>query len=107
MSALQIIAMSAFLWLLWKALKTYLAHTPLDNVPGPASPSFLSGKHLSAGGSNALNVASCIAGHMGPLYDRHEGWSFNRYLGDNFHSVARLKGLFGVSSVLKTGRHQR
>ncbi|OBZ67710.1 hypothetical protein A0H81_12280 [Grifola frondosa] len=53
-----------------------LVRSPLDNVPGPPSPSWL-------------------AGNLGQLSRRHEGWTFLRELSENYGPVMKLNGLFG------------
>lgn len=50
MSLLQIawlplaVFLDALLWLLWRYLRSVLVRSPLDNIRGPSSPSFIQGE---------------------------------------------------------------
>ncbi|KAJ3489260.1 hypothetical protein NLI96_g2239 [Meripilus lineatus] len=60
----------------WWLLKDFVLRSPLDKIPGPPSPSLL-------------------AGHLGRLFHRHEGWKLHNELASNYGPVSSLKGGFG------------
>ncbi|KAK7685185.1 hypothetical protein QCA50_011548 [Cerrena zonata] len=62
-------------WLLWKLLSDFFVRSPIDNIPGPPSPSLL-------------------RGHINQIYHR-DGWRFIDMLGTRYNKVVKLNGLFG------------
>ncbi|KAI0697096.1 cytochrome P450 [Cerioporus squamosus] len=63
------------LWLLWRYLRPTFVKSPLDNVRGPPSQSF-------------------IHGNLNQIFERHAS-DFHRYLERDFGPVSTLHGLFG------------
>ncbi|KAI0631630.1 cytochrome P450 [Trametes polyzona] len=62
-------------WVVWKLVRGFHApRSTIDNLPGPPSPSWLSG-------------------HLGELYDR-QGWRFHREL-MNYGPACKLRQMFG------------
>ncbi|KAK7681425.1 hypothetical protein QCA50_015517 [Cerrena zonata] len=62
-------------WILWRMTSNFILRSPLDNIPGPAS-------------------VSWVKGNLGQLYYRH-GWNWLDSLGNDFNKVVKLTGLFG------------
>ncbi|KAK7691797.1 hypothetical protein QCA50_005200 [Cerrena zonata] len=62
-------------WVAWRATRTLFVQSPLDNIPGPESPSYL-------------------RGNLRQFYDRH-GWDFLDRLGTRYNSVVRITGILG------------
>ena len=63
----------------WLA-KTFVLHNPLDNIKGPASPSFL-------------------FGHLNLLLSNHPGLEFQQEISDTYGRVVLLKSEMGVRSL--------
>ncbi|KZT04037.1 cytochrome P450 [Laetiporus sulphureus 93-53] len=74
-SILQTIVICALCFVLWYLAKSVFLRSPLDNVPGPVSQSFLKG-------------------NFGQLLDR-TGWDFQWEIGEKYGSVVKLNGLLG------------
>jgi hypothetical protein len=91
---------AVFAWVLWISLKHFVIKHPLDNIPGPPSPSFLTGGYPAPFGSlsTSLHANHLRAGNVGQMTDP-QGWKFHRDLADVFGGVAKLHGLFGVCSA--------
>jgi hypothetical protein len=91
---------SVFAWVFWIFLKHFVIKHPLDNIPGPSSPSFLTGGYLVpfASLSTSLRANHLRAGNVGQMTDPL-GWSFHKHLIDVFGGVAKYHGLFGVCSA--------
>ncbi|KAA1472336.1 cytochrome P450 [Dentipellis sp. KUC8613] len=64
------------LLLVWKFLWQWIRQTPLRNIPGPSSPSFLTG-----------NIAQ--------LFDPRKGWQFHDDIVRTYGRVVRVGGFFG------------
>lgn len=60
----------------WWLLKEFTIRSPLDNVPGPRSPSLLSG-------------------HLEDLFHRHKGWQLHNELSNSYAGVSRIRGFLG------------
>ena len=65
----------------WWLLKDLVLGSPLDNIPGPPSPSLL-------------------AGHLPKFFHRHEGWKIHTELSDNYAAVSKINGPFGVYLII-------
>ncbi|KAJ7088057.1 cytochrome P450 [Mycena belliarum] len=61
---------------IWYLVRRFFVSTPLDNVPGPPSPSFLTGNLLE-------------------LHDP-DGWEFHHQLETNYGQVVKLRGLLSA-----------
>ncbi|KAI0653691.1 cytochrome P450 [Cubamyces menziesii] len=74
---LQYVVLSLITYCLWKLWRWSLSSSPspLDNIHGPPSPSW-------------------IAGHMLQIYDK-QGWEFHRTLQMEYGPVSRLQSMFG------------
>ncbi|KAI0366467.1 cytochrome P450 [Pilatotrama ljubarskyi] len=72
---LQYIVILATTYGIWRLLGFCYRRSPLDNIPGPPSPSWL-------------------AGHLLQLYDK-QGWDFHRDLETKYGPVSRLQSMFG------------
>ncbi|KAI0648533.1 cytochrome P450 [Trametes meyenii] len=75
-SSLFVVAGVAFLGLLWHVFGEYCLSSPLDNIQGPPSTSFLQG-------------------HIKPLFER-KGWKYLADLAETYGPVSRLQGLLGA-----------
>ncbi|RPD54881.1 cytochrome P450 [Lentinus tigrinus ALCF2SS1-6] len=73
---LQSAAICGVSWLLWKYFRQLVVRSPLDNIPGPRSQSFL-------------------YGNLEQLLHRRDGWGFLRHLTDSYPGVAKLHGPLG------------
>ncbi|KAJ2919030.1 hypothetical protein MD484_g1462, partial [Candolleomyces efflorescens] len=78
-SAPQIALVTAGTWILWRVLKRVLTKSPLDNIPGPSSKSFL-------------------AGDFEQLWSP-TGWEFHRNISEKYGSVLKLDGAFGAKTL--------
>jgi len=58
----------------WAIFRRFIARSPLDNIPGPLSPSFWKG-------------------NMGQLMAMN-GWAFHSHIAETYGSVVKLKGVF-------------
>ncbi|KAI0760472.1 cytochrome P450 [Fomes fomentarius] len=74
-AVLQAVAICFLSWFLWKYLRQIVVRTPLDNIPGPLTKSFL-------------------YGNLRQLLDRN-GWGFIEHLTDCYPGIARLSGPLG------------
>ena len=84
-------------WFLWKYFRHVFVKTPLDNVPGPASPSFWLGR------CRLLSIPILLTlflGNFNQLFARN-GWSFYQDIVYNpqGNSVVKVHGLAGVSCI--------
>ncbi|KIM86533.1 hypothetical protein PILCRDRAFT_64609 [Piloderma croceum F 1598] len=64
-----------FVWVFWTFLKLIVVKHPLDNIPGPPSPSF-------------------FTGNFGQMFNP-QGWEFHRRLVDTFGGISKVQGLLG------------
>ncbi|KAF9043230.1 cytochrome P450 [Panaeolus papilionaceus] len=64
---------------LWKILRWFFFKSDLDNIPGPASPSFFKG--------------------VFPQIFNVNGWDYHRYLWDTFGKVIKIKGVMGENQL--------
>ncbi|KAL4242915.1 cytochrome P450 family protein [Abortiporus biennis] len=64
------------LWVLWKLFRNYVLRSPLDNIPGPKSSSWLTG-------------------NIKEFEDRKLGWDFREDLLNKWNSVVRMRGILG------------
>lgn len=87
----------ASIFLVLDALRRYLVRNPLDNVPGPAPLSILTGTHIVI--DPPMLTASRYIGDMAVLFHRHKGWDFVRKL-EGYGSIARVQGIFGVRILI-------
>ncbi|KAI0365140.1 cytochrome P450 [Pilatotrama ljubarskyi] len=71
----QSAAVCVFAFVLWKYFRQLFVKSPLDNIPGPPSESFL-------------------YGHLQQMLDRH-AWPMYEYLTDSYKGVVRLAGPLG------------
>ncbi|KAI0718780.1 cytochrome P450 [Cerioporus squamosus] len=72
---LQGLAICSASWFLWKYFRQVVVKSPLDNIPGPPSGSFLYGNYKQ-------------------ILDRN-GWGFLSYLTDSYPGIAKLYGPLG------------
>lgn len=77
---LTFISICIISWIVWKVSKRFLLKSPLDILPGPSSPSFLSG-----------NIVQ--------LFDI-DGWEYHRHVLDRYGRAARITGAFGERLLL-------
>jgi hypothetical protein len=86
-----------FVWVFWIFLKPVVVKHPLNNIPGPPSPSFFTGERLD----HLLiwlsfePITDLQAGNFGQVFNP-QGWDFHRRLVDTFGGVIKLQGLWGV-----------
>ncbi|KAI0782963.1 cytochrome P450 [Abortiporus biennis] len=71
----QAIILYVFTWVLWKVSRRYLLKSPLDNIPGPPSSSF-------------------VFGNLKEIDDPKDGWGFQEMLATKWNGVVRVKGIF-------------
>ncbi|KAM5537528.1 hypothetical protein V8D89_008855 [Ganoderma adspersum] len=74
-SVLQAILICTSTWFLWRFFRQSVVKSNLDNIPGPASPSFL-------------------YGHIQKLRDK-QGWAFHEELAEKYPAVVRLAAPLG------------
>ncbi|KAI0760700.1 cytochrome P450 [Fomes fomentarius] len=74
-SLFQATIIGAVTWFLWKYFRQIVVTSPLDNVPGPPSGSFLYG-----------NLRQVL---------HKSGWGFIQHLTDTYPGVVKLRGPFG------------
>jgi len=77
---LRVGLISAVLWVASRVVRRLLARSPLDNIPGPPSHSW-------------------IRGNFGQLFNRRGGWDFFFELGEKYGSVVRFHGPLGRKSL--------
>ncbi|KAF9482535.1 cytochrome P450 [Pholiota conissans] len=77
--SIQTFEIIALCWLLWKALKPWVVKSPLDNVPGPRSDSFVKGVFTKFFNNNA--------------------WAYHQYLAKTFGSIIKIRGPFGENEL--------
>ncbi|KAI0657157.1 cytochrome P450 [Cubamyces menziesii] len=75
MPLLQILGYAVLLYIGWRVLRPYLSKSPLDNLPGPKSESW-------------------ISGNVGKMFHRRESWEYQRGL------VAQFGRLFAIHGLL-------
>ncbi|KZT66921.1 cytochrome P450 [Daedalea quercina L-15889] len=80
LSVLRVVALLGTAYVLFKALQSYLGHSPLDNIPGPPSGHWMNG-------------------NMGQLFDR-ANWNFNHEIGLKYGPVVKLHGMLGTKQLL-------
>ncbi|KAJ3534433.1 hypothetical protein NM688_g7137 [Phlebia brevispora] len=80
MGSIDAIVLVVAVWLLWKLLGKMLARSPLDNIPGPPSSSFLQG-------------------NMREYMDR-QGWDFQDQMAEKYGSVVKLHDILGGRALL-------
>lgn len=80
----------------WWLIKDLIVRSPLDNIPGPPSPSLLAGRYRIPVGRDILTI---FVGHLERLFHRHEGWKLHTDLSDNYAAVSRISGPLGVRSI--------
>ncbi|EJF60519.1 cytochrome P450 [Dichomitus squalens LYAD-421 SS1] len=73
--ALQVAVICTISWVLWKYFRQYFVKSPLDNIPGPSSGSWLYG-----------NLRQIL---------HKDGWDFIQHLTDRYPGIAKLHGPFG------------
>ncbi|KAJ3488875.1 hypothetical protein NLI96_g2508 [Meripilus lineatus] len=61
---------------IWLLLRGRALRSPLEQIPGPPSPSFFSG-------------------HLEKLFHRHEGWRLHNLLATEYAAVSRIRGVLG------------
>ncbi|KAI0687587.1 cytochrome P450 [Earliella scabrosa] len=74
-SLLQTTILGGLTYILWRCFRHVVVESPLDNIPGPPSRSFLYG--------NLIHLLS------------KGGWEFVQDLTDSYPGVVKLRGLFG------------
>ena len=98
---LQAVLICTSTWFLWKFFRQSVVKSNLDNIPGPASPSFWYGAYRGDVSLSSLRDAHfnlctpCSAGHVQKLRDK-QGWAFHQELADKYPAVVRLAGTMGV-----------
>ena len=83
--------------LLWRYFKQLVLKSPLDNIPGPLSESFLYGKNLAHLGLRLLLNSDPSAGNLRQLISPQYGWGFVHHITDSYPGIASLRGPLGVS----------
>ncbi|KIM39744.1 hypothetical protein M413DRAFT_74240 [Hebeloma cylindrosporum] len=73
------IALYGVSWFLWQIFKHYIASSPLDNIPGPSSKSWLKGVYPQL---------------FGP-----RGWDFHREIAEKYGSVIKIKARLGENQL--------
>ncbi|KAJ3559695.1 hypothetical protein NM688_g182 [Phlebia brevispora] len=76
---LQTVFVFGVCWFLWRLFRPYVLKSPLDNIPGPPSPSF-------------------FKGNIPQLFNRHNGWEFHVQLA-KYGSVVRFTEMFGKRAL--------
>ncbi|TFK40022.1 cytochrome P450 [Crucibulum laeve] len=71
----EAILLYLFSWGFWRIVRRFVVKTDLDNIPGPAPPSFLKG--------NLLQIFNL------------NGWAFHKHLSEQYGGVAKLKAMLG------------
>ncbi|KAI0754321.1 cytochrome P450 [Daedaleopsis nitida] len=71
----QVFATCSILLILWRVCRRFIVTSPLDNIPGPPSPSFLYG-----------NLPQLLV---------RNGWNFIQHLTDAYPGIAKLSGPLG------------
>ncbi|KAI0661554.1 cytochrome P450 [Cubamyces menziesii] len=74
-SLVQGVIICSATWVLWKFFRQWVVKSPLDNIPGPPSKSFL-------------------YGHLRDLL-RLDYWEIHNHLGENYPGIAKLRGPWG------------
>ncbi|RPD69471.1 cytochrome P450 [Lentinus tigrinus ALCF2SS1-7] len=72
---LEVFVICSASWLLWKYFRQVVVKSPLDNIPGPPTGSFLYGNYKQLVG--------------------RDGWDFLRHLIDSYPGIAKLHGPLG------------
>ncbi|RPD61500.1 cytochrome P450 [Lentinus tigrinus ALCF2SS1-6] len=72
---LEVFVICSASWLLWKYFRQVVVKSPLDNIPGPSTGSFLYGNYKQLVG--------------------RDGWDFLRHLIDSYPGIAKLHGPLG------------
>lgn len=99
----QLAALLATLWVLFKILHSFIKANPLQNVAGPAPYSRVSGTSIPwLSCLQVLRIHGVFLGDMEVLFDRHKGWGYKAEIGEKYGGVVHLHGMFGVSSLLMT-----
>ena len=93
---------AAISWIIWRFTRDLFLTSPLDNIPGPPSTSWIKGKRRSFWIPLSLSLITHICsrfiiGNLGQLYNR-QGWDWLDGLGNNYNKVVKLTGLLGVCS---------
>ncbi|KAI0760478.1 cytochrome P450 [Fomes fomentarius] len=78
-SVLQAVPICLVAWFFWKYFRQIVVKSPLDNIPGPPTKSFL-------------------YGNLRQLLDRN-GWGFIEHLTDCYPEIARLTGPLGHQMI--------
>ncbi|KAI0768123.1 cytochrome P450 [Trametes elegans] len=72
---IQAVAIAGLTWFIWQAIRIFALKSPLDNIPGPESRSFLYG--------NLRDLTAL------------DSWPYHDHLVENYPGFARLRGPFG------------
>ena len=93
-SLLQATIIGGVTWILWRFFRPIVVESPLDNIPGPPSRSFLYGEPRVAFSLYAHRPIVPV-GNLIHLLSKG-GWEFVQDLTDSYPGVVKLRGLFGV-----------
>ncbi|OBZ77377.1 hypothetical protein A0H81_02561, partial [Grifola frondosa] len=91
---LQSALICAVTWFLWKHFRHSIVKSPLDNIPGPRSQSFIHGTSSKERSFLLRTQPSSTIGNLRQIYDRN-GWDFRKEIGEKYGSVVKLHGMFG------------
>lgn len=91
-----LVTFASVAWAVWRLCRHYHTKSPLDNVPGPARSSFLTGPSQP---TYDITIVIKVTGDMRPLFDRQTGHAYQQELSEKYGPVAKIHGLLGVSRV--------
>lgn len=95
-----VLVLAGALWLLWRVFRAYVLRSPLDNIPGPASVSFLKGTYVMLLCCEIRSEMHSLLGTIPALYNRH-GWDYHDSLAKRYGQVFKFYGLLGVRPSTK------
>nr|BAL05087.1 cytochrome P450 [Phanerodontia chrysosporium] len=79
MGPLQLVLVATAAWALWRLFRHYILRSPLDNIPGPASSSF-------------------IYGNLKEMFNRH-GWGFHDTIIRQYGPIATVHSMLGARAL--------
>ena len=98
MALSEFVFLAAALYFSWSFLRPFIVKSPLDNLPGPPSPSFIGGKFPSLRKFSHPNSVS--PGNL-QQYIARQCWDFREEIQRKYGRVVLLHGLFGVRLALR------
>ncbi|KIM41635.1 hypothetical protein M413DRAFT_72029 [Hebeloma cylindrosporum] len=75
----QGVALYGVSWILWRIFRRFIVRSPLDNIPGPSSKSWLKG-------------------HLPQLFHA-QAWNFHREIAEKYGGVIKIKALLGENQL--------